>query len=604
MKYWFALFCLPTLLAAAGPAPLITGAVRDQLGEPVAGALVSAGSVRTTTDSDGTFALQAQTAQVTISCAYCEGVEAPVGADDTVAVVIRRYRVLAESAPSSADLQALPYAHAESAISLAPFVVLNESARTLPGPRVSYYGASRFGGVLVDDGIPSYDIAAGVTAFRTLPAYGVLGVTLRDESDAFRYGDMAGGGTFFTRTEPLDGAAATAAGGKTNALQFAQHSGSSSYAFSFSGDGTETRQRAGASAQASSGDDTFDAQILAARDDIATEYNGSALSSLSAVRLHFQRTRAAQTYADLLADRAGYDALTSSALPVEGEWSDVALQAGVSSGAYLSPFGDAGLRLSTGFYDASAAGAPRVAGTILQMHISAGVQSQSGPFTWRAGVGAFDVAYDGGKYGAVQPMFAQMLLPSLSISYDAAPHWNVSAETSGSFRLPALTEAYAYGTPELNLPFDRYASQSAVLTYSDLRRVRVSVTAMHRNVSNLDDGSVNAAGASIVWEISPQIALRAWTLHVDDRSVPYAPVFRFGAAPQPATPASLWLTYGNANALRVDAIWRRDLLDYRPLAHFDASVSAPLAGQIRWFAGEERRAGTTYVTAGLRYSQP
>jgi hypothetical protein len=127
---------------------------------------------------------------------------------------------------------------------------------------------------------------------------------------------------------------------------------------------------------------------------------------------------------------------------------------------------------------------------------------------------------------------------------------------------------------------------------------------MHRDVSNLDNGIVDAAGASIVWQVSPQIALRAWTLHVEDTSVPYAAVFRFGAAPQPATPASLWLTYGNANALRIDAIWRRDLLDYLPQAHLDTSVSAPLAGSIRWFAGEERRAGTTYVTAGLRYSQP
>ena len=604
MKYWFALFCLPMLLAATGPVPLITGAVRDQLGEPVAGALVTAGTLKTTTDSDGTFALQARTEEVHISCAYCEGVEAPVGADGTVVAVVRRYRVLAENAPSNADLQALPYAHAESAISLAPFVILNDSARTLPGPRVSYYGASRFGGVLIDDGIPSYDIAAGVTAFRMLPAYGVVGVALRDESDAFRYGDMAGGGTFFTRTDPLDGATASAVAGRTKALQLAQHTGTSSYAMSFSADGTDTRQRAGAWTQLVNGDDMFDAQVLAARDDTATEYNGSAQSSMSALRLHFQSMRAAQSYADVLADRAGYAAHSSSALPIDGEWSDVAFQAGISSAGYLASFADAGIRASTGFYDATAAGAPRVAGTVLQMHVSAGVQSQRGPLTWRAGVGAFDVAYDGGKSGAAQPMFAQMLLPSLSLSYDAAPHWNLSAQTSGAFRLPALTEAYVLGPPQSDLHFDRYASQSAVLTYSDLRRVHVSVTAMHRHVANLDNGAVNAAGASIAWQISPHIALRAWTLHVDDRTEPYAPVFRFGAAPLPATPASLWLTYGNANALRIDAIWRRDLLDYRADPHVDASVSAPLAGGIRWFAGEERRAGTMYVTAGLRYSHP
>lgn len=603
MKYWFALFCLPLILGAAAPAALITGAVRDQYGEPIAGATVDAGGIRTSTAADGTFSLETQAQTVRIACAYCAPVEVKPDSDGIVVAIVRRYRALSQPAPAAADLQSLPYANAESAISLAPFVVLNESSKTLPGPSISYYGASRAGGLLLDDGIPAYDIAAGVSSLRMLPQYGLLDVSLRDASDAFRYGDMAGGGIFITGTRTAAGAAGAAITGGTRAAALAQTLPAGAYAAAFSNDRDESRARAEAWLQGSVPDGMLTAQVLAVRDDTASDYAGSAVSDMSAARVHYERVRALRTYFDLIADRAGYGAVTSTEYPVEGRWSDVALETGVSSPYAAGAFLSAGIRASSGYYDPQAAGVARAAGTSLQMHVSAGAQGQSGPLAWRAGIGGFDVAYDGGTLGRARPLFAQMLVPSAAVTYTAAPQWSLAIEADSSFRLPALTEAYIFAPPQNNLAYDRYASQDATLSYTDLRRVRVSLTAMHRNISGLDVGPVNAAGASVAWQIAPSLSLRAWTLHTDDASLPSRQIFRFGAPPLPATPASAWLTYENARGLRADAIWRRDLLDYRPQPHFDASVSAPLAGTLRWFAGSERHGGTRYFEIGVRYSQ-
>jgi hypothetical protein len=56
--------------------------------------------------------------------------------------------------------------------------------------------------------------------------------------------------------------------------------------------------------------------------------------------------------------------------------------------------------------------------------------------------------------------------------------------------------------------------------------------------------------------------------------------------------------------LRIDAIYRRDLLDYRIDPHFDASVSAPVVPGWRIFGGTERRAGARTFTFGLRADTP
>ena len=241
MKRWSAALFAPLLLAAA-PAPLVTGAVRDQYGEPIAGAVVSSDSSTTATDAAGTFALAGAAGSVTIRCSFCQTTLARVGQDFTVTAIVRRYGALSQDAPSPRDLASLPYSNVESAIALHPYTLLVDSSRMLPGPRISTYGASAQGGLLVDNGIPDYDVAAGVTTWRTLPAFDAQSVQVWDQSQAFRYGDMAAGGTFFVSTQPQSRFSAVAGGGSQGELVLDDTAGLGSYGFAIANDGVEVRK--------------------------------------------------------------------------------------------------------------------------------------------------------------------------------------------------------------------------------------------------------------------------------------------------------------------------------------------------------------------------
>lgn len=604
MKHWFALCCLPLLLAATGPVPLVTGAVRDQFGEPIAGATVSAGAQTTVTDAGGTFALQSVAHAVRISCAYCRTSVVAVSGDHTVAAILERYRAVQTQTISHADLQQLPYAHFESAVALQPFVVLNDSQNVLPGPHLTFYGLSQFGGLLVDNGVPSYDIAAGATPLRAIPAFDTESVTTRDQRDAFRYGDLASGGTFYVRTQPASGWEGVALEGSERAFELAQTAPAVSYALSSSADGSDTRTRFDAGTQYAQAGNTLAANIFGARDRYDNSPDGTADSSATALRLHLDRVRAAHTYADLIVDRNGYSATAAPGQEIDGEWSDVSIQTGINSLSPISTFADLGTRFSTGYYNAIAAGGSRVAGTIRLTHLSSGAQGRAKNLAWQAGIGAFDVTFNGGLSGPSTPQSTQILAPSVSVAYDIAPQWNLAIDANQSFRLPTLIEAYGYGADLTTLHFDRYGTQTATLTYTDLQRVRASIIGMNAHVSSLDNGTIRAAGASLAWQIAPTISLRAWTLHVGDTSRPYADVYRFGTQPQDATPAALWLSYENPHGIRTDAVWRRDLIDYKPNVHFDASVSGPLVRDLRWIAGTEQRGGTRYVFGGIRFERP
>ncbi len=57
------------------------------------------------------------------------------------------------------------------------------------------------------------------------------------------------------------------------------------------------------------------------------------------------------------------------------------------------------------------------------------------------------------------------------------------------------------------------------------------------------------------------------------------------------------------NAVRADAIYRRDLLDGTPFYHIDGAISGPIAGRLRWYAGAEDRLHRTFVDVGLRFTE-
>ena len=604
MKRLAAFLAVPFLLAAA-PTALVTGAVRDQYGEPVQGALVTAQGARATTDADGTFALEIGGAKtVEITCAYCAPTAANVASDGTVIAIVRRYDALRSAAPSARDLASLPYAHAESALALRPFTLLNDSAGAIPGPRISTYGASAPGGLLIDDGIPQYDIAAGVTAWRALPGFVLKNADVRDPADAFRYGDMAGGGTFSVNTHTAERANATAIAGSENAAGAAGTVSYASYNFALSSNASENRSRVDASAGVPVGGDTLSLGALASRDGFTPENAGSIAESALGVRALFQSAGPAHAYAGIIADRSGYNIATAAGTPVEGFWGDVTAQGGVSTSTPIRLFATIGARESTAYYDASALGVPRIAGTVAQTQTTIGAQRSGDRYSYEAGVSVFSIGYAGGILGVSHPMSATLLTPSVNGSYAFDAHWSYALSAGEAFRLPSLLETYANAKTEPDLSFDQYGSIVQTLSYTDSVRFRASAFALSERVSNLDEGTVHSEGLQAAWQIAPALSLRAWTMHVNDNTQTEYPIVRFGHRPEPATVGSMWLTYDVPGGMRIDAVYRNDLIDYAPDRHFDASVSGPVNGALRWFASSERVHGNRYFGAGLKIDVP
>jgi hypothetical protein len=604
VKRWATFFAFPLLLASA-PTALVTGAIRDQFGNPIAGATVAALSSRTTTDANGTFALEVSGVRtVTISCPYCRRTQAAIAGDGTVVAIVQRYDGLSATGPDERDLLSLPYAHAESVVSMRPFTFFNDSSGVLPGPRVSTYGASAFGGLLVDNGIPQYDIAAGVSAWRAFPAFDLRSVDVRDQRDAFRYGDMAGGGTFSTNTQTSGAGSAAVLAGNQNAVDFSRTFGSGAYNAGASSNEDQSTLRVDGNTRVQVGDaETLTIGGLVANDRLFTDAGGIT-DNAEGLRAHFESTRANRIFADAIVDRAGYDTLNGKGTGVSALWSDVTTQAGVVTNTPVQVFAALSARWSTGLYDASSVGIPRVAGTVTQTQALIGAQRSTDQYSFQGGVGVFSAAYSGGTLGVSRPLSSTILSPSLSGTYKFSNQWNVSLSATSAFRLPSLLEAYAAAPFGTDLAYDRYGSLLESVSYTDAQRIRVSLLAMNESVSNLDEGIVSSTGAEVAWQISPAISLRAWGMHVNDTTSSDYQLDRFARTPMPATVGSAWLTYDLPDGLRIDAIYRRDVTDYVPDAHFDASVSAPVSGALRWFASTERYHGERYVSAGLRWDVP
>lgn len=587
------------LALAAVPAPLVVGSVRDQDGAPIPGAVVTAAGLRTTTAADGTFALQANgVSSVRVTCPYCKPVVLSVRNSEPVVAIVQRYYALADSSPSARDIRSLPYSRAESVASLHPFVVLTDSRAFLPGARLADRAASAQGGATVDDGIPNYDIAANVSMLRVIPAFDLRTADVFSPGVTSYTGDQVAGGVFFLNDLPAQGSDASLTGGSDYAARRGGSSPGGAYALSASSNRNGTAQRAAAQMHLPAGD-MLDLSFLGAR---AGVWNApvSSREAGEGFRAQFSRVRDTALQATFIADRAGY-ATTFASAPLSSSWSDLVGELTVSSQTQIQIFGDFGVRQSTGAYDADAFHL-RIAGSVSQTHLDAGAQTSGDGYTARATVGTYAIAYNGGT-GKPVPLQSQALVPSLYASYALSPQWNVEVYAGTSFRLPTLLETY--GTkPDPDLHVDRYAELTQTLTYSDLNRIKISMTYMSEQLSSLDIGTVHSAGASVAWQIAPAVVLRAWTLWFNDTTQPYENVLRFGRSAPSGTPGSLWLTYETPSGFRIDTIYRSDFLDALPQRHVDASVSAPLRGGLRWFLGTERVQDARSIDAGIAFDEP
>lgn len=612
---WLASPAVPAFAQTA----LTVGSVRDQTGAAIPDAEVEGYDARgaqtqsVRTDGAGTFAMPGEgVVRVAVRCRFCRTTSAGLVPGQVAVVIVRRFQALLTDAPSPSDLQNVPYSRVESAIALRPFALLRQSTTVTSGSQLSALGFQPAQALLVDSGVPNYDVIGGTSPYDAIPANDVRVANIAAPAEAFLYGDRAGSGTI--SVEPFGDANDSVGliGGATS-IRVQGGSPQAGAVLTASNDAADWRQRF---------DARFQTQLAASQTlgvDVATsQYRETGVSS-DALDGSYSFAHAAYNDAqpgydvgvDLTTDRGVYSA--SGLRPVsdfeaayDGVWSDTGFAAGIRTHGSVFFFADTGVRLSSGGYDTQGF-AYDASGNIVQRRLDVGFEADEPDYTLRAGVGQFGIDYQGGGWGSSGGQRTALATPSLQLQLFPNARWGASFSASGSFSLPTIVEQYD-GYPYSSLDFDRASSYTGTLSYTDLQRVRIDVEAASQHVAGSVNGLVTSAGLSVTWQFAPALSLRAWTMRVDDATTPALPA-SYTPYPYPypstfgdATVNAFWLTYENPGAIRFDAIYRRDLLNGQPFEHVDGDVSGPIKDGLRWYAGVQDVARTTYLSAGLRFN--
>lgn len=596
-----------TAQIARAQVALVVGSVRDQHGTAIVGARVTAGTgsaARTAlTAGDGTFALAAAgVTSIAVACRYCTPASFAVSAGQPVVAIVRRYDALALSSPSSSDLASLPYAHVESAVALQPFSLLRQTTAIYPGLQLSDRGLQPDNALLIDAGVPNYDVTFGVSPYSLIPADYEQAGQISPPSNAFLYGNQAGSG--IVTLDPSSGDATDVAllGSESILRLETGADGSRVIVGSFS-DSDESRQRA--DAQAFIPLSSAQSFSVTTGSEQGREYGNPAATlagSFSFADVSFDDEQPSiDTHASFSYDRGGYGA-TAYGMSLNDIWSDADFTAGFRSRGAVQVFGDVSDRLSTGSYDTTAYDVPSVGAVLEQNRIDAGVNAIGADYDLTAGIGLFGFSYGGGTDGVFMPSSGRLATPSLQLALFPNGQWSATLEASDSFYLPTLWEQYDYNANYDTVTYDRASLFAGELSYTDWSRVRISLEEASQDVHGFTNGTVNSSGASLQWQVSPTIALRAWTLLASDATVPSGQVPYAYAGTQPDVNA-FWATYENGDAVRADAIYRKDWLNGRPFYHVDGDLSGPIVRGLRWYAGVEDRLMVRHLDVGLRFNQ-
>jgi hypothetical protein len=605
-----ALFFLAASLAVGWAEParaqtaLTVGSVRDRSGEAIAGATVDGLSAAgapvgtTQTDAAGTFALTGSGVQrLTIHCRFCQETSVAVVPGKPVVAIVRRFEALLSDSPTPADLENLPYSRVESSLALRPFTLLRQTTVATTGSQLSTLGFAPAASLLVDSGVPSYDIVDGTSTYDAIPQNQVRSANIAPPADAFLYGDRGGSGTVSTDPFGDDNELVALIGGDTS-LRLQAGTPQAGAVLTASDDATDWRQRF---------DGRFQAQLAATQTlgfDVATSQYREAGATGDSIDGAYSFGRASYTDAtpeydaavDLIADRGIYST-SGTATPYDAAWADSGFSAGVRTHGSVFVFADAGVRLSSGSYDASG-DLYDATGSFAQRRIDYGFEADEPDYQVVAGAGTFGIDYSGYGFADSGGYHAALTTPSLQLRLFPKDRWGASFAANESFTLPTLVQQYdavEYDTLQL----DRASSFVGTLSYTDMQRVRVDVEAATQHVYGADNGIITSAGVSTTWQFAPAFSLRAWFMHVDDTTAqplysPYLPSAGTWNAD------AIWLTYENPGAIRFDAIYRRDFLNGLPFEHIDGDVSGPVYRGLRWYAGIQDLMRTTYVSAGLR----
>lgn len=227
-----------------------------------------------------------------------------------------------------------------------------------------------------------------------------------------------------------------------------------------------------------------------------------------------------------------------------------------------------------------------MAATLQQLRGVAGVDVTQPGYDAEFTIGTNDARYINGYTNSYEDEInGGASSPSASGSLDLklAPQWSLQASAD---RGSVLQTFYGYITTDGFSPVDAVSIDEATLSFDDQQRVRAALTALESR--DQYGNATSSAGASLGWQVAPALSLRAWLMQA--RS----------SAQQPQTVGSAWLTY-QSNGLRIDAIWRRDLLDHLPDAHLDASIGGGLGRGVGWFVASERLEGVRATNVGIRF---
>lgn len=600
--------------AAAAPAPLVLGSVRDGDGAPVADALVRAydasgrqvGADRS--DASGTFAVTVSSAptSVEVSCRYCARRRIPMSVpraeDDPqppLVVIVTRFHALASSMPTQRDFAALPYSRPADAISLAPFVLPAPPVQGSSGD-VSDRGLGRSYGLILDQGAPTYDLARGDSVLSDFPDRSVQRVDMQPASAAYRYGSYAEGGTFVI-DERGDAPAAAAfdsgfdevVAGYARAGDFAPAA-----AISRDADAGVVRRRVGLDFE---GD--FAGGVLRVG-AVGSDQHAFVPTPLDPQRnvniLHFEYATASRRYRTFVDGSASDTRIDDSlAFGTGDHTSSSALVAGlrVEHPATITTAFGVNAERYTGEYfvgfDSSMLSA-RVGDDLAYFQVSGGNERAS----FDAGASLSQVWVDENHYGVEQDGRGQAFLPSFSARLSLGGPFGLTASASRSLRIPTLTELASLANGPEGQPVELGSLLEGGITFDETRRVRAEATLFRENLAGFTDRRLTGVGVSVTWQIAPLFSLRAWTLH--DTADTLSPALLYAPySPLVVSRGVLWSTYDNGT-LRADAIVHRDLVDGPPETDVDGDVVLRLNPPLAITAGTSRRSGLRTTYLGLR----
>lgn len=353
-------------------------------------------------------------------------------------------------------------------------------------------------------------------------------------------------------------------------------------------------------------DESFDAMLLAEHGSLAPDPTEDLTSSFSGARLSFERTRAQRMYGQLIVDRGSYG-VNFSGSQTSASWSDISVRAGVESISTTPVFIEATFHRSNGEY-APVPPLPSIAASLSQAQVSTGISAHGVHGDLLAGISAFDIAFAGGPQqfayeGSTAGASTSLVTPSLDYRWHAGARWSLDSLVASTFRLPTFLERYgAPPVPDVVM-FDRNGLFQETLDYTDLQRVRASLTAYRQQTHGLDNGVVAGVGAALSWALSTHWSMRTWFLRDTDTRVPPVPYLSLSPFAPAATVGSAWLTYENDDHLRADAIFRRDLIGGAGFNHVDASLFFPAGNRAHLFVGSEVWKRTRFFDIGVRFDR-